>query len=136
MDLIVRHDVRTWRSPPGIEPTGMEPRVPAAPNVRGQAVPHHPGLCGIKVRDRGKAAPEVFSRWFVGADPFRNKDPLKEERKAGALDPLILHGGAAVGGDIEMGFPLQLTQQFFRAGNELMSLRQQQLLAFPDPGCR
>ena len=54
------------------------PCVKASLDVRSQAVSYDHGLFFLKIRDPGKAGVKVGGAWFVCAQLFRDKDPLKE----------------------------------------------------------
>ena len=116
----------------GIEPDGVKPGVQPAPDVGGQTVPYHRRFLRMKVRDSGEAGVEKRLGGLVGAKLLRDKDAFEIRADSGGVQPGILYGGSAVGGEIQCVAGSQLLQKLLRAGDELMLLREQVLISVID----
>ena len=81
-----------------VKPAGADTGVPAAPDVRGQAVPHHQGTGGVKAGDGGKAGTEKSGTGLMEADLFRDEDVLEIRSNARVRQAAALDRGSAVGG--------------------------------------
>ena len=86
----------------------------------------------MKVRDSGEAGVEKRLGGLVGAKLLRDKDAFEIRADSGGVQPGILYGGSAVGGEIQCVAGSQLLQKLLRAGDELMLLREQVLISAID----
>ena len=105
----------------GIDPHRGDARVFSAQNVGGQAVAHHDGLLGVKVRDTGEAGVKKFFRGLVEAQLLRDEDRLKEAVQVGAGQSACLNGCSAVAGEKQTVFLAQAGYRFLGAGEEIVS---------------
>ena len=102
----------------GIDPDRGDARVDAALDIRGQAVAHHHGFPGIKVRNPGEAGVKVRFGRLVEADFLRDKHLFKKAVQVGAGQPSLLHGGGAVAGEKQAVFLAQPRHRVLRAGKK------------------
>ena len=113
----------------GIIPAGENPRIVAAPNVRGQTVADNHGLAGIKIRNCGKAPVKKRLLGLIHPHALRDENSLKILFNAGIPQAAVLNHRRAVGHQIERVFSIQRFQQLRSTGHKIVPLRQHVFIA-------
>ena len=119
-DLVVGNDLGVGETALGIDPHRGDARVFSAQNVGGQAVAHHDGLLGVKVRDAGKAGVKKFFRGLVEAQLLGDEDRFKKAVQVGAGQSARLDGRGAVAGEKQTVFLAQVGYRFLGAGEKIV----------------
>ena len=121
-NLVIRLQLRRCRPAAGIEPAGMDPGVFAAPDVGAEAVSDEQGGVLFKTGNMGKAIVKIPPIGFVGAGGLGDKNVLKVRPDASAVQPGVLRGRHAVGGQKQPVAPAaQIVQQLHGAGHEIVA---------------
>ena len=81
-----------------VEPAGAQSRVPAAPDIGGQAVSHHQGGGVVKAGNGGEAGEEKGGAGLVEAHLLGDEDVLEIREDARIRQAAALDRGGAVGG--------------------------------------
>ena len=78
---MVRRDIRAGRLPAWVEPAGPDARVPAAPDIGGQAVSHHQGGGVVKAGNGGEAGEEKGGAGLMEAYLLGDKNVFSIKKK-------------------------------------------------------
>ena len=116
----------------GVEPDGAQPGIQSAPDVGGQAVPHHDGFLQPEAGNGGEAGVEKRLGGLVGAHFLGNENVFEIGAQSGVIQPGILDGGCPVGSEVQVISGGEIHQKLLRTGHELMLAGEQYLIPLAD----